>query len=139
GVLGVSVGRAIGTRGDVSLDLGNEYQTARERDETTRTKRLTVNGSFRPRATFNVLAAVSVIDARTPAGTTTVNTEQHLELSQGFNLWAAPAGEQRGQIFARFARTGSLAPNFAATGIAAPAALGRAQWTVATGLNLRLF
>ena len=34
GVLGLSVGRALGTRGDVSLDLGNEYQTARERDET---------------------------------------------------------------------------------------------------------
>lgn len=140
GVLGLSIGRALGTRGDVSLDLGNEYQTARERDETTRTRRVTVNASFRPRATLNALAAFSVTDVRAPAGTTSVNTEQHLELSQGFNLWSAPAGDpQRGQLFARFARTGSLAPSFAATGVVAPVALGRAQWTVATGLNLRLF
>ncbi len=140
GVLGVSVGRALGTRGDVSLDVGNEYQTARERDETTRTKRVTMNGSYRPRTTFNVIAAFSVIDVRAPAGTTTVNTEQHLELSQGFNLWPAPAGEpQRGQLFLRFARTGSLVPNIAATGVVAQAASDRAQWTVATGVNVRLF
>ena len=143
GVLGVSIGRALGggTRGDVSVDLGNEYQTARERDETTRTRRMTVNGSFRPRATLNVLAAFSVLGVKAPTGTTTINTEQHVELSQGLNLWSAPAGDpQRGQLFVRFARTGSLAPSFAATGIAAPSAtLNRAQWTVATGLNLRLF
>ncbi len=140
GVLGLSIGRALGTRGDVSLDLGNEYQTARERDETTRTRRVTMNASFRPRTTLNVLAAFSVTDVEAPAGTTSVNTEQHLEFSQGFSLWPAPAGEpQRGQLFVRFARAGSLAPSFAATGVVAPAALGRAQWTVATGLNLRLF
>jgi hypothetical protein len=140
GVLGLSVGRALGTRGDVSLDLGNEYQTARERDQTTRTRRVTMNASFRPRATLNALAAFSVIDVRAAAGTSSVNTEQHLELSQGFNLWSSPASDpQRGQLFVRFARTGSLAPSFAATGVVAPAALGRAQWTVATGLNLRLF
>jgi len=140
GVLGLSIGRALGTRGDVSLDLGNEYQTARERDETTRTKRVTMNASFRPRTTFSVLAAFSVTDVKAPAGATSVNTEQHLEFSQGFNLWSAPAGDpQRGQLFVRFARTGSLAPSLAATGVVAPAALGRAQWTVATGLNLRLF
>jgi hypothetical protein len=140
GVFGASIGRALGTRGDVSLDLGNEYQTARERDETTRTRRATMNGSFRPRATLNVLAAFSLTAVRAPAGTTSVNTEQHLELSQGFNLWPTPASEpQRGQLFVRFARTGSLAPSLAATGVVAPAALNRAQWTVATGLNLRLF
>jgi hypothetical protein len=102
---------------------------------------MTVNGSFRPRATLNVLAAFSVLGVKAPTGTTTINTEQHVELSQGLNLWSAPAGDpQRGQLFVRFARTGSLAPSFAATGIAAPSAtLNRAQWTVATGLNLRLF
>jgi len=140
GVLGLTVGRALGTRGDVSLDLGNEYQTARERDETTRTRRATMSASFRPRATLNMLAAFSLTDVEAPAGKTSVNTEQHLEFSQGFNLWPAPAGEpQRGQLFVRFARTGSLAPSVAATGVVSPTALGRAQWTVATGLNLRLF
>jgi hypothetical protein len=140
GVLGLSIGRALGTRGDVSLDLGNEYQAARERDETTRTRRVTMNASFRPRATLNAQAAFSVTDVRAPAGMSSLNTEQHLELSQGFNLWSAPAGDpQRGQLFVRFARTGSLAPSFAATGVVAPVSLGRAQWTVATGLNLRLF
>jgi hypothetical protein len=140
GVLGVSIGRTLGTLGDVSFDLGDEYQTARERDETTRTRRLTMNGSVRPRATLNVIGTFSVIDARSPAGATAVNTEQHLEFSQGFSLWPAPAGEpQRGQLFVRFARTGSLVPNLAATGIVTPIALNRAQWTVATGLNVRLF
>ena len=140
GVFAVSLGRALGTRGDVSLDVGSEYQTARERDETTRTQRATMNGSFRPRTTLAVLTAFSVINVKAPTGATSVNTEQHLELSQGFNLWSAPAdAQQRGQVFVRFARTGSLAPSLAATGVVAPAALDRAQWTVATGLNLRLF
>ena len=140
GVFGVSLGRTLGTRGDVSVDVGDEHQTARERNETTRTRRMTMNGSFRPRATLNVIGAFSVIDLRAPTGTTTVNTEQHLELSQGFNLWPAPASEpQRGQLFVRFARTGSLLPNVAANGIVVPPSLSRAQWTVATGANVRLF
>ena len=140
GVFSVSVGRTLGARGDVSVDVGNEYQTARERNETTRTRRMTMNGSFRPRATLNVIGAFSVIDLRAPTRATTVNTEQHLELSQGFNLWPGPANEpQRGQLFVRFARTGSLLPNLSANGIVLPPALNRAQWTVATGANVRLF
>lgn len=139
GVFGVSIGRSVGARGDMGVDLGDEYQTARERDETTRTRRMTFNGSFRARATLNLLGAFSMIDARAPTGKTTVNTEQHLEVSQGFNLWPTPASEpQRGQLFARFARTGSLVPLVSATGVVSPSAT-RTQWTVATGLNFRLF
>lgn len=140
GVFAVSVGRNLGTRGDVSLDLGNEYQTARERNETNRTRRVTINGSFRPRTTLNVIGAFSVVDLRAHTGASNVNTEQHVELSQGFNLWPAPASEpQRGQLFVRFARAGSLLPNLGANGVVSPPSLDRAQWTVATGVNVRLF
>jgi hypothetical protein len=87
-----------------------------------------------------MIGAFSVIDLRAPTGATSVNTEQHIEFSQGFNLWPEPASEpQRGQLFVRFARAGSLLPNLGANGIVTPPSLDRAQWTVATGVNLRLF
>jgi hypothetical protein len=139
GVRAISLGAPIGTIGDVSVDAGDEFQTARERDETTRVRRFTLNGSFHPRAATNLIGAVSVVRNRPQTGVAALNTEQRVELSQGFNLWPEAAGAQRGQLFLRYARTGSLLPDVSVLGVTNPALVHRAQWTIASGLNLRLF
>ena len=139
GVRAISLGAPLGTMGDVSIDAGDEFQTARERDETTRLRRFTLNGAFHPRATTNLLAALSLIRNKLPTGVATLTSEQRLELSQGVRLWPGAGGEQRGQIFMRYARTGSLLPDISVLGVASPALVHRAQWTIASGLNLRLF
>jgi hypothetical protein len=141
GVRAISIGAPFGTIGDLSIDAGDEFQTARERDETTRVRRLTLNGSRHPRATTNLLAAFSLLRNRPPTGAARLNSEQHLELSQGFSLWPEASGgdAQRGQVFVRYARTGSLLPDVSVLGVTNPAFVHRAQWMIASGLNLRLF
>ena len=139
GVRAISIGAPVGTIGDVSIDAGDEFQTARERDETTRVRRFTLNGSFHPQAATNLIGAVSLVRNRPPIGAATMNTEQRLELSQNFSLWPEASGAQRGQLFLRYARTGSLLPDVSLLGVTTPALIHRAQWTIASGLNLRLF
>ena len=135
----ISLATPFGTAADVSIDAGDEFQTANERDETTRARRLTLNGSFHLRAVTTVIGAVSLVRTRQPTGIVSSNSEQHLELSQGFDLWPRSAGAQRGQLFLRYARTGSLLPDASVLDVARPVLVRRAQWTVASGLNLRLF
>jgi hypothetical protein len=139
GVRAISLGAPIGTMGDLSIDAGDEFQTARERDETTRVRRFTLNGSLHPRSTTNLVAALSLLRNRPPTGAATLNSEQRLELSQGFNLWPAAAGAQPGQLFVRYARTSSLLPDVSVLGVSSPSLVHRAQWTIASGLNLTLF
>jgi len=139
GVRALSVGTNLGSRGDVSVDAADEFQTAKERNETTRVRRLTLNAAFRPHTTTNLIGAVSVLRNRQPSGLATVNTEQHLELSQAFAPWPRPDGSQRGQLFVRYARTGSLLPEVSIAGATSPTFVHQAQWTVSSGLNVRLF
>lgn len=143
GVFGVSIGAPVSSAGDVCLDLGEEYQTSRERDETTRTKRLTFNGTLRPHTTTGVVAAWSLVDTRPPAGPSSLNGEERLELSQDVSLGfvASTPGVPRGQLFVRYARTSSLAPDFTQI-LSTPdvvARLARAQWTVSSGFTVRVF
>ena len=137
GVHAISVGTTFGTRGDAAFDLGDEFQTSKERNETTRVRRATLNGSYRPWVNTNLLGALSLVRSRPPAGGATVNGDQRIELSQNLNLWAGPGGS-RGQLFVRYARTTSLLPDFTSLLVPAPR-LDRQQWTIASGLNLRLF
>jgi hypothetical protein len=142
GVYAVSVGTPIATAGDLSLDLGHEYQTSRERDETTRTKRLTLNGTLRPRGATGVAMAWSIVDTHPPIGSSSVNTEQRLELSQGVNLGLGgdASGAPRGQLFVRYARTASLLPDATILGVPSIAPrVSRAQWTVSSGFTVRVF
>src|SRR4030095_1368366 len=97
--------------GDVALDLGDEFQTSKERNETTRVRRATFNGSYRPWLNTNLLGALSLVRSRPPTGAATVNGDQRIELSQNLNLWAGPGGS-RGQLFVRYARTTALLPDF---------------------------
>ena len=137
GVNAVAIGTNLGSRGDVGIDLGDEFQIARERNETTHVRRATLNGSYRPWAATNVLGAFSLLHTRPPAGVSTVNSDQRIELSQNLNLWSGP-GASRGQLFARYARTTSMLPDFNSLLTSAPR-LNQRQWTLASGLNLRLF
>lgn len=139
GVRAISLGSPIGTMGDLSIDAGDEFQTARERDETTRVRRFTLNGSLHPRSATNLVAALSLLRNRPQTGAATLNSEQRLELSQGFNLWPAAPGAQPGQLFVRYARTSSLLPDVSVLGVSSPSLVRRAQWTIASGLNLTLF
>jgi hypothetical protein len=137
GVNALSIGTNLGTRGDVAVDLGDEFQTAKERNESTRVRRVTLNGTFRPLPNTSLLGALSLLHTRPPTGIATVNSDQRLELSQNVNLWAGP-GASRGQLFLRYARTTSRLPDFTSA-VFQGAHVNREQWTIASGLNLRLF
>ena len=138
GVRAVSLGVALGNRGDISIDGGDEFQTAKERNETTRVRRATLNGTYRPHATTNLVVGVSLLRTRQPTSLSTTNTEQHLELSQSFLLPGASEA-QRGQFFLRYARTASLLPDLTGLGGVNPPLVHNQQWTLASGLNVRLF
>ena len=138
GVNAVSIGTNLGTRGDVAVDLGQEFQTAEERHETTHVRRATFNGSYRPWAATSLLGAFSLLHTRPPAGQSTVTSDQRIELSQNLNIWAGPGGS-RGQLFVRYARTTSQLPDFNSLITSAAPRLNQRQWTLASGLNLRLF
>jgi hypothetical protein len=137
GVNALSVGTTLGTRGDAALDLGDEFQTSKERSETTRIRRVTATTNVRPFANTSLVGAFSLLHTRSPTGTTSVNGDQRVELSQ--NLTLSPnAGASRGQLFLRYARTTSLLPDFGSFLIPAPR-LRQQQWTLASGLNVRFF
>jgi len=137
GVNAVTVGTNLGMRGDVAIDLGNEFQIAKERHDTTRVRRATINGSYRPWAAANLLGAFSLLHTRLPTGVSTITGDQRIELSQNLNLWTGP-GDSRGQLFVRYARTTSMLPDFNSV-LASSARINQRQWTLASGLNLRLF
>jgi len=137
----LSVGTNVGARGDVSLDLGDEIHRSRERDETTRARRARLNSSLTsPRGT-GLLAAVALVRTQPPTGSAALDTEERLELSQAIRWWTGAGAPDRGQVFLRYSRTTTrLAPPAAA--LLPPAALDlsfRQQWTLATGLNMRIF
>jgi hypothetical protein len=136
-VQAVSIGWSLGSAGDVGIDLARESQTAKERDETTRVKRLTLNASMRPRPATSLTAGLSVLHSRPTGATASLNTDQRIELSQGVSLWRDGGGAPRGQFFLRYGRITSLTPDFAA--LASGARVGSRQWTIASGLNFRVF
>jgi hypothetical protein len=139
GVKALSVGATLGSRGDVSLDLGDEYQLAKEHDERTRTRRLTLNSSITLRRSTGVLTSVSIVRTQPPEGVAAINTEERLEISQGLHLFAGATGEQRGQAFLRYARTTALLPDPALAAVAPLARALQQQWSLASGLSLRIF
>lgn len=141
GVDELSVGTSVGARGDVSLDLGDETRTSKERGETTRARRVRLNSSLTSSAGTGVLAAMALIRTRQPTGSASLDTEERLELSQAIRLWTGAGTPDRGQLFVRYARTTTRLPLPGAV-LAPPAPVDlslRQQWTLATGLNVRIF
>ena len=85
-----------------------------------------------------MLTRTPVTSTRPPAGVSTITSDQRIELSQNLNIWAGPGGS-RGQLFVRYARTTSQLPDFNSLITSAAPRLNQRQWTLASGLNLRLF
>ena len=142
GVTGLTLGAAVGATGDLSLDGATEFQYSKERNEMTRVRRLTGTAASPLPAAFHVVASLSAVETRPPASVRSLVGEQHLELSRALRLWPGATGADRGQLFARYARTASRLPNPPLAGtvpLAEQARVSQSQWTVATGLNLRLF
>ena len=132
----VSFGLSLGNA-DVSLDAAGDRQVAKEHDELTRQRRLTLNGSFRPRSTTNLMASVSAIRSTPPKGDASFNSDARMELSQGV---FTRAGAPRGQLFLRYARTYSELRPFIATAFGDPFPFNRRQqWSLQSGLNLNVF
>jgi len=137
----LSVGTNLGARGDLSLDLGDEVRTAKERDETTHARRARLNSSLTTSAGTGIVAALALVRTRTPTGSASLDTEERLELSQAIRLRTATGAPDRGQAFLRFGRTTTRLPAPIAV-LLPPTPLDmslRQQWTLATGLNVRIF
>jgi len=132
----LSVGMTLGNAADVGLDVAQEHATAKERDETTRGERLTLNATLRPTTTMQLLLALSALRSRPPQGRASYNGDQRAELTQGITGWKDASGTPRGQLFLRYGRTTALVPDFTLGGLAR---IGRRQWSLASGVNLRVF
>jgi hypothetical protein len=141
GVNELSVGTNFGVRGDVSIALGDETRTSKERDETTRTRRVRLNSSLTSSAGTGVVAELALVRTRPPTGSASLDTEERLELSQAIRLRPTAGAPDRGQAFLRFGRTMTrLAPPTAVLLPPTPLDVSlRQQWTLSTGLNVRIF
>jgi len=141
GVNELSIGTNLGARGDVSLALGDEVRTSKERGETTRARRVRLNSSFTTPAGTGLVAALALVRTKPPTGSASLDTEERLELSQAIRLRTTAGAPDRGQAFLRFGRTTTrLAPPVAVFLPPAPLDMSlRQQWTLATGLNVRIF
>jgi hypothetical protein len=139
----LSVGTNLGAHGDVSLDLGEEVRTSRERAETTRARRARLNSALTSPGGTGLVAALALVRTHPPTGSASLDTEERLELSQAIRLWtgAGAPPPDRGQVFLRYSRTTTrLAPPGAVLAPSGPFDLTlRQQWTLATGLNVRIF
>ncbi len=135
----VSLGWSFGATGDVSLDVGEDFQHTRERNERTRTRRATFNTNLRRGQSTSAVIALSLLRTTPPSGPVTLNGEQRVEITQPLNIWRNRNGASRGQVFLRFGRTTARIPDFALQATNPLAVLQQRQWTVSSGLNLRLF
>src|SRR5205085_4484885 len=137
----LSVGRTVSQSFDVNLDASVDRQTSRDLGQHNSLQR--VGGSFTWRPTSltsiasNVATTVSADRPRTQRGD---NTEVRAELAQSLPL--GRRGEQgagpRAQAFLRYARQSLVSLAFTDPVVAA---LRRSSgsWTLASGLNLKLF
>jgi hypothetical protein len=134
-----SLGWSFGPTGDIALDVGRDFQLARERNERNRTDRVTVNTNLRRGQSTSMVLAFSLLRTTPPAGPRTLNTDQRVELTQPLTVLKDRSGAARGQIFLRFGRTTARLPDFALQATNPLAVVNQRQWTMSSGLNLRLF
>ncbi|WP_411281109.1 hypothetical protein [Gemmatimonas sp.] len=135
----VSVSGFFGTQADVSLDLGHDRQRSEERREQSTTNRATLNANLRRGRQTSVALALSLLRTTPPTGPTTLNSEQRAELTQPLAFWRDASGGARGQLFVRYARTTARIPDFLRAALDPLALLSQQQWSIASGLNLRVF
>jgi hypothetical protein len=135
---GLTLGLALGAAADMSADASAERQHAAERDETSFVRRLGVGVTWRPRQASAVVATMNTVfshDASRPKGSR--NGEMRFELSQG--VFPSAGASSRGQLFLRYALTTAHLPNLDITGSALGTRAEQRQWTLSSGLSVRLF
>lgn len=141
-VQALSVQRSIGTRLDGSLDASLERQRNEELAQVNTVRRVGISSSWRVTNSTALSSNVTAAVSRTPPSTSDVtNIEMRAELTHTVRLFRVGADMRTGQFFLRFARTSVSAVPFGFVENAAPP-LGlavRIQWTVNTGLSLRLW
>ncbi len=141
-VQALSVGRSIGTRLDGSLDASLEGQRNEELAQVNTVRRVGISSNWRVTSSTALSSNVTAAVSRTPPSTSDVtNIEMRAELTHTVHLFRVGADMRTGQFFVRFARTSVSAVPFGFVENAAPP-LGlatRIQWTVNTGLSLRLW
>jgi len=135
----VTVSTALGQAGDVSIDLGDDFQRSEERDEQTDTRRATVSVNLRRGQGTSVVIGGSLLHTSPPSGPATVNGEQRVEIVQPLAFLRDATGAARGQFFLRFGRSTARLPDFALLATNPDALTSQRQWTVSSGLNLRAF
>jgi hypothetical protein len=133
----VSAGWSFGPSGDVSVDLAEDHLLAKERNERSETRRVTVNLNLRRGQSTSLSMALSLLRTQPPTGGVTTNGSQHVELTQPLTFLRDRNGGARGQLFVRFGRTSARLPDFAAQ--IPNVFLQQRQWTVSSGLNVRMF
>ncbi len=141
-VQALSLGRSIGTRLDGSLDASLERQRNEELAQVNTVRRVGLSGNWRVSPSTALSSNVTAAVSRTPPGTTDVtNIEMRAELSHTVRLFRVGTDMRTGQFFFRFARASVReAPFGFVDGSALPLGLAtRIQWTVNSGLSLRLW
>ena len=138
----VSLGTALGTHLDVSLDGNLEERRNKELGQTATVHRVGTLLNWRPDLKTTLGANVSITQSEDdPRTTSSTNGEYRLEVSRSITL-RKPTGQSAGssgQLVLRFARTEADAEQFVAPNVVPLPRTTRAQWTVSSGLALRVF
>ena len=135
----ITLGTALGRVGDLSFDLGDDFQRSEERDEQTDTRRATVSVNLRRGQGTSIVLGASLLRTSPPTGPATLNGEQRVELVQPLAFIRDATGAARGQFFLRFGRNTSQLPDYTLPATNPDALTSQRQWTVSSGLNLRAF
>jgi hypothetical protein len=138
-VHGLTLGRTLGTVGSASVEASTESQHAVERDETSRVRRLAFMVNVRARQTTGITISGSRVlsqDASRAKGSQ--NSDARLELSQNLPALGGARGSSRGQLFLRYGYVSAFLPSVDPV---TSASIGKTQrqWTLSSGLNVRLF
>jgi hypothetical protein len=135
----ISLGASLGVAGDVSLDLGSDFQESVERDERSTTRRATLNTNLRRGPSTSVVLSLSLLRTTPSNGPATINGEQRVEITQPLMFLRDRSGLARGQAFLRFGRSTAQLPDFARLAADPFAQRRERRWTLSSGLNLRVF
>ncbi len=141
-VQALSLGRSIGSRLDGSLDASLERQRNEELAQVNTVRRVGLSGNWRATNSTVLSSNVTAAVSRTPPSLSDVtNIEMRAELTHTVRLFRVGTDMRTGQFFLRFARTSVTAVPFGfVENSALPLGLAtRIQWTVNSGLSLRLW
>lgn len=129
--LGVTPSPAV----SLALDLSDEHQRNLEFVTLQRTRRVGLTGDWRPLAATALQSFVALSRAddepRTQSGDA---LEFRVEASQGFNLYRRPESGTQARVFLRYGRDRRSQET-----LLAPVVPAQVQWSLATGMSLRLY